>query len=128
MTEATSSPSDPNPPAAPALTGLSGGWQVEPSEVAAFVSAVQRVRDNLNTVFSQADQLTSPAYLPQLGTSPVGQSLTAKFTDRLSGGQGLLEQLNTALSHIDDFVATAERTAARYVGTDAGQADRLRAT
>jgi hypothetical protein len=128
MTDATSGLPGPDVPAAPALTGLSGGWQVEPSEVAAFVSAVAQVRDDLNAVFSQADQLTSPAYLPQLGTSPVGQALTAKFTDRLSGGQGLLEQLNTALNHIDDFVATAERTAARYVGTDADQADRLRAT
>jgi hypothetical protein len=124
MVDATSDPSG----EAPALTGLAGGWQVDPSQVAAFVSAVQQVRDDLNTVFGQVDQLTSPAYLPLLGTSPVGQALTAKFTDRLSGEQGLLPQLNAALAHLDDFVATAERTAAKYTGTDADQADGLRVT
>lgn len=124
MADATSTP----PAEAPALTGLAGGWQVDPSQVAAFVSAVQQVRDDLNAVFGQVDQLTSPAYLPLLGTSPVGQALTAKFTDRLSGEQGLLPQLDTALAHLDEFVATAERTAAKYTGTDAAQADGLRVT
>jgi hypothetical protein len=125
MTHPTTGPSNNTPPA---LTGLAGGWQVEPSQVAAFTQTVQQVRDDLDTVFGQVDQLTSPAYQPQLGTSPVGRALTAKFTDQVSGGQGLLARLDTALGQVDQFVATAEQTAARYVGADTASADGLRAT
>ncbi|HEY0803549.1 MAG TPA: hypothetical protein VGD84_00725 [Pseudonocardiaceae bacterium] len=110
------------------MTGSIGSaWQVDPSQVQAFARAVQQVRDNLNAVRGQVDQLAAPAYQPMLGTSPVGQALTAKFTDRVTGGEGLLAQLDTTLAHLDQFVATAEQAAANYVTTDTTAAESLRA-
>ena len=105
---------------------LAGGWQVWPGEVQHFRDAVTQVRAQLNTVFSQVDQLTGPDYQTQLGSSPVGGALAAKFGDRLSGGQGLLSYLNTALKNLDEFVSQAERTAAKYTEADQSAADGLR--
>lgn len=104
---------------------MSGGWQVWPGQVTAFANAVAQVRDDLNTVFQQVDQLTSPAYQAQLGNSPVGQALATKFSDRLSGGEGLLSQLNTVLTNLDQFVSAAEQTASRYADADAAAAKQL---
>jgi hypothetical protein len=109
-------------------SGIGSAWQVDPSQVRAFAQAVQQVRDDLNAVRGQVDQLAAPAYQPMLGTSPVGQGLTAKFTDRVTGQQGLLPQLDTTLAHLDQFVATAEQAAANYVTTDTAAAESLRAT
>ena len=108
------------------LSDLVGGWQVTPSQITKFASAVQQVRSDLDTVFRQVNQLTSPAYLPQLGSSPVGQALTQKFVDRLSGGQGLLSNLSTVLSNLDQFVANAEQAAAAYNETEQITTDSLK--
>lgn len=101
------------------------GWQVWPGQVTTFATAVQQVRDDLNAVFSQVDQLTSTAYHPQLGSSPTGQSLTDKFVDRLSGDQGLLTQLRAVLSNLDKFVSNAEHTANQYTQADSTAASGL---
>jgi hypothetical protein len=112
----------------PDITTLPGGWQVEPSQMTAFAAAVQQVRSDLNAVFQQANQLTSTAYQPQLGSSPVGQALAAKFMDRLSGDQGLLSNLNAVLNHLDQFVSNAEQSAAGYQQADSSTADTLKTT
>jgi len=94
------------------------GWQVWPGEVAEFREAVGQVRARLNALLSQAGELTGPAYQPQLGNNPVGNALAAKFADRISGGQGLLTYLNTALADLDQFVTGAEATVAKYTEAD----------
>lgn len=109
-------------------TGIANVWQVEPGQVREFAQAVQQVRDNLNAVRGEVNQLAAPAYQPMLGTSPVGQGLTSKFTDRVTGPQGLLAHLDTALAQLDQFVATAEHAATHYVSNDATSAESLRAT
>jgi hypothetical protein len=108
------------------LTDLHGGWQVWPGEVVEFATAVQQVRDDLNAVLQQVDQLTSASYQAQLGTSPVGTGLTAKFVNRLSGGEGLLANLGTVLQHLDDFVSNAGRSAAHYQEADQASAAGLK--
>ena len=110
------------------LSDLNGGWQVWPGQVSAFAQAVQQVRDDLDTVFQQVDQLTSPGYQAQLGNSPVGTALTAKFLDRLAGDQGLLANLDTVLTHLDQFVANAEQSASQYQEADQSAASGLKAT
>jgi hypothetical protein len=107
------------------LSDLPGGWQVSPDKVNAFASAVQQVRADLDAVFKQVDLLTSPSYQPQLGSSPVGQALTAKFVDRLSGDQGLLTSLSSVLTHLDQFVSNAEQSASQYQDADTSTADTL---
>lgn len=123
-------PVDPTAPLAPVqgneLTDLNGGWQVDPTQVTKFASAVQQVRSDLDAVFQQVNQLTSPSYLPQLGSSPVGQALTAKFVDRLSGGQGLLPNLSTVLTHLDQFVSNAEQAASHYIDTETSTTDNMK--
>jgi hypothetical protein len=108
------------------LSDLTGGWSVHPDQVKAFAAAVHQVRADLDAVFKQVDQLTSPAYLPQLGSSPVGQALTAKFVDRLSGGSGLLPNLSTVLNHLDQFVRNAEQAASGYQDSDESSAGTLK--
>jgi len=119
---APAGPVAPTAPLAPVqgneLTDLNGGWQVDPDQVSKFASAVQQVRNDLEAVFQQANQLTSASYQPQLGSSPVGVALTAKFVDRLSGGEGLLPNLSTVLTHLDQFVSNAEQAAAQYTDTE----------
>lgn len=119
---------DPTPYTPPSLAGLGDGWAVQPAQVHSFSQAVQQVRDALSKVAGEVELLTQPAYRPQLGTSPVGQSLTEKFVDRLSGDGGLLPQLNTVLSHVDEFVASAEAIAKHYNETDSAAADSLHHT
>ena len=102
----------------PELSDLNGAWQVVPDQVTNFASAVAKVRADLDTVVSQVDQFTSPSFQPQLGSSPVGQALSAKFLDRLSGEQGLLSNLNSVLNHLDQFVSNAEMSATQYQEAD----------
>ena len=113
---------------AAALSTMSGGWTVWPGQVVDFAASVQQVRADLDAVFRQVDQLTAPEYRPQLGSSPVGQALAAKFVDRLSGGQSLLSHLNSVLAELDRFVSQAEQTAARYTEADQAAAHGLRAS
>jgi hypothetical protein len=63
-----------------------------------------------------------------MGTSPVGSALSDKFTDRLAGANGLLDQLGVALTRMDEFVDSAEQTVARYRADDANAAHSLRTT
>lgn len=94
------------------------GWEVDDQQVRDFAAAVEDVRRNLNAVHDEVDALSSPEFQPMLGTSPVGQELAAKFTDRMTGPVGLRAQLQTALQRMDEFVASAERSAASYQQTD----------
>jgi hypothetical protein len=110
------------------LSDLNGGWQVSPAQVSAFAQAVQQVRDDLDGVFQQVDQLTSPSYQAQLGSSPVGTALTAKFLDRLAGSQGLLASLDDVLTHLDQFVSNAQQSAAQYQEADQSAASGLKST
>jgi hypothetical protein len=97
----------------------SGGWSVDPTQVQAFADAVADVRLQLDRVTGEVEELSTPAYAPMLGTSPVGQELAEKFTDRLGSEKGLRGQLNLAVSHMEEFVLAAEHTASTYQQVDA---------
>ncbi|GAA3063769.1 hypothetical protein [Actinokineospora globicatena] len=102
-----------------------GGWHVEPDQVREFAAAVEEVRADLNSIFAEVAELATPAYLPMLGTSPVGQELSEKFTERLAGETGLKGQLEEALRRMEEFVASAERSAAGYQDSDDNSAQRF---
>jgi hypothetical protein len=102
------------------------GWQVEPDQVREFASAVERVRANLDAVSREVVDLGDPSLAPMLGTSPVGQEMSEKFTDRLAGENGLKGQLQVALQRMEEFIASAERTVAAYEQTDADGASNMR--
>ena len=108
-------------------TGSSGGWQVDPAQVREFASAVDKVRGDLNRINNEVSSLASTA-TPMLGTSPVGQELSQKFTDRMGGDGGLRGQLQTALQRMEEFVSSAEQSAAGYQQTDADSAAGYRVT
>lgn len=110
--------------AAPDLSGLSGGWQVEPSQVRAFAAAVSEVRTGLEHLRRAANDLVATP--PLLGTSPIGDGLAAKFTDR-AGTEGLLGELTRVVEQVDAFIASAERTVTEYEERDATAAWSLRA-
>lgn len=99
----------------PDLSGLSGGWQVEPAEVRAFASAVYEVRQGINEIRRQTDELAADP--PLLGTSSIGYGLADKFIDR-AGPDGLLGELQGVLTQLEDFVNAAEQTAAEYQQKD----------
>ena len=61
-----------------------------------------------------------------LGTSPVGQELAEKFTDRMGSERGLRGQLNVALERMEEFISSAEKTASQYLQTDDDNASKLR--
>jgi hypothetical protein len=109
------------------VTGGSGGWQVDPAQVREFAAAVDKVRGDLNRISNEVSSLSTTA-TPMLGTSPVGQELSEKFTDRIGGDGGLRGQLQTALQRMEEFVASAERTAAGYQQTDDDSAAGYRVT
>ena len=111
---------DPN-----AFTGTSG-WQVDPAQVREFAAAVEEVRADLDAIFADVAELATPAYQPMLGTSPVGQELAEKFTERLGGPTGLRGQLEGALQRMEEFVASAEKSAAGYAQSDESSATRFR--
>ena len=95
-----------------------GGWQVEPEQVREFAAAVEQVRSDLQRITSEVAELSTPNYAPLLGTSPVGQELAEKFTDRMGSERGLHGQLTTALARMEEFIASAERSAAEYLQVD----------
>jgi hypothetical protein len=105
-----------------------GGWQVQPEQVKDFALAVAEVRGHFEALRRDAEELMHPSNSPRMGTSPVGSALSDKFTDRLAGADGLLDQLGVALGRMDEFVESAEQTVARYRGDDAAGADSLRTT
>ena len=98
--------------------GASGGWQVEPEQVRQFAAAVEQVRGDLEKVASEVADMSTPNALPMLGTSPVGQELAEKFTDRMGSEQGLHGQLTTALARMEQFISSAEQSAAQYMQVD----------
>ncbi|OLR90137.1 hypothetical protein [Actinokineospora bangkokensis] len=108
---------DPNA-AGPGAPRGAQGWQVDPAMVGEFAAAVAEVRADLDAIFADVAELSSPAYLPMLGTSPVGQELAEKFTERLGGESGLKGQLEQALARMQEFVASAEQSAAAYQQSD----------
>jgi hypothetical protein len=110
--------------AAPDLAGLAGGWRVEPAEVRTFAAAVADVRTYLEHLRRAAADLAADP--PLLGTSPVGDGLAAKFSDR-AGAEGLLGELTRVVEQMDAFVQSAERTVAEYEERDTTAARSLRA-
>ena len=104
----------------------SAGWAVDPAEVRAFADAVAEVRRHLDAVTREVEDLSTPDYAPLLGTSPVGQELAEKFTDRMGSERGLRGQLNLAVAHMEEFVLAAEHTAGTYLQVDADNATKNR--
>jgi hypothetical protein len=102
----------------PASTGMSGGWQVDPDRVRDFVAAVEQIRADLKAIRTEVDFLSSPTYVPMLGTSPVGRQMSEKFVDRMGSEDGLRGLLDTALKQVEEFVTSAEKTAASYQAHD----------
>jgi hypothetical protein len=98
--------------------GASNGWQVEPEQVRAFAAAVEQVRRDLEKISSEVSELSAPNAAPLLGTSPVGQELAEKFTDRLGSDRGLKGQLTEALARMEQFISSAEQSAAQYMQVD----------
>lgn len=103
----------------------STGWQVEPDQVRDFAAAVEQVRADLNAITREVSEMSGPAYAPMLGTSPVGRQLADKFNDRMGSERGLRGQLEVALKRMEEFVASAEKTAAAYQATDEDSAQGL---
>lgn len=108
--------------------GSGSGWQVEPEQVREFAAAVEDVRRDLDAIMADVAALSAPGLQPMLGTSPTGQELAEKFADRLSGETGLRGQLETALRRMEEFVASAEKSAQGYQGSDENAAQRFRFT
>lgn len=110
----------------PDASGPAGGWQVDPEQVRDFAAAVEQVRADLNSISKSVNEMSTPNYAPLLGTSPVGQQLAEKFTDRMGGDDGLRGLLDTALRRMDEFVASAEKTAVSYQAHDEDSATGMR--
>ena len=100
-------------------------WAVQPDQVRDFAAAVAQVKADLDAVTNEVAAMaqTSP---PMLGTSPVGKELAEKFTDRMGGEGGLRGQLQVALQRMEEFVASAQKTAAAYQQMDEDSAQGLR--
>jgi hypothetical protein len=98
--------------------GPAGGWQVDPAQVRDFAAAVDQVKADLDAISKEVNAMSTPDYAAMLGTSPVGQELSDKFADRMGAAHGLRGLLDTALKNMDEFVASAEKTAAGYQQTD----------
>jgi hypothetical protein len=107
-------------------TGSAGGWQVDAAQVREFAAAVEQVRADLDKISKTVNGMSTPNYAPLLGTSPVGQQMAEKFTDRMGAEHGLRGLLDTALKNVDEFVASAEKTAATYQATDEDRATGFR--
>jgi hypothetical protein len=110
----------------PDPAGSAGGWRVDPAQVRDFAAAVEQVRADLNAIFKEVNQMSTPNYAPMLGTSPVGQQLAEKFIDRMGSDGGLTGLLDTALKRMEEFVASAEKSAASYQATDEDNASGFR--
>jgi hypothetical protein len=107
-------------------TGSASGWQVDANQVRDFAAAVEQVRADLNRISKEVNEMSTPNYAPLLGTSPVGQQLADKFADRMGSEHGLRGLLNAALKNMEEFVSSAEKTAATYQQTDEDAAAGMR--
>ena len=101
-----------------APAGAGTGWQVDANQVRDFAAAVDQVRADLNRIAGAVNEMSTPDYAPLLGTSPVGQQLAEKFSDRMGSEHGLRGHLDVALAQVGDFVTSAEKTAASYLAMD----------
>jgi hypothetical protein len=101
-------------------------WQVEPEQVQAFAAAVEQVRADLAKISSEVAEMSTPNYAPLLGTSPVGQELADKFTDRMGSEQGLHGQLTAAITRMEEFIASAEKSAAQYQTVDGDNSSKFK--
>jgi hypothetical protein len=110
----------------PAASTAGSGFTVDPAQVKQFAAAVAQVRADLNRISTEVDNMSTPNYAPLLGTSPVGQELAEKFTDRMGSDYGLRGQLQLALQHMEEFVRSAELAAASYDGMNQDHADNMR--
>ena len=110
----------------PDVSTPGNGWTVDPAQVRDFAAAVEQVRADLNRISNEVNTMSTPNYAPMLGTSPVGQELAEKFTDRMGSEDGLRGLLDAALKRMDEFVTAAEKTAAAYVAHDEGSATGFR--
>lgn len=110
----------------PGATPAGTGWQVDPDQVRQFADAVSQVRAHLDAISKEVNQMSTPNYAPLLGTSPVGQQMAEKFSDRMGADHGLRGLLNQALKNVDEFVASAEQTVAAYEATDDDRATGFR--
>ena len=120
----SSVPAQPNATTKPASRG---SWQVDPDQLGQFAWAVERARDRLKEVQDRVDRMSTDAYTPKLGTSPVGIQLEAKFADRLDApldnpahptAGGLRSMLAEAMRRMDEFVSSAEAAAKAYQAHD----------
>jgi hypothetical protein len=107
-------------------SGSASGWQVDADQVRDFAAAVDQVRADLDKISKEVNEMSTPNYAPLLGTSPVGQELAAKFSDRMGAEHGLRGLLNQALKNVDEFIQSAEKTAAAYQASDQGSASGFR--
>ena len=106
--------------------GAGSGWQVDPDRVRDFAAAVEEVRAHLDVISREVTGMSTPDYAPMLGTSPVGQELAEKFSDRMGSADGLRGHLDTALANVENFVTSAEKTAASYLQMDGDSAQGYR--
>ena len=114
-------------PGAPVVDRVAAGdgWSVSPEQVRAFAAAVAQVKADIDAVQKEVAEFRDPALLPMLGTSPPARELSEKFADRIAGEAGLAGQLETALANLQDFVDSAETTAAKYQEVDGVSRDNL---
>ena|SRR2546430_14029534 len=99
-------------------SGSAPGWQVQPDQVREFAAAVDRVKADLSRISGEVDRMSTPDYAALLGTSPVGQELAEKFSDRMGSDYGLRGQLKQALDRVTEFIDSAQKTVAAYQQTD----------
>jgi hypothetical protein len=114
-------------PGAPVVDRVAAGagWSVSPEQVRAFAAAVAQVKADIEAVRKEVEEFRDPALMPMLGTSPPARELSEKFADRIAGDAGLAGQLETALANLQDFVDSAEKTAAKYQEVDGVSRDNL---
>jgi hypothetical protein len=106
--------------------GAAGQFTIDPAQLEDFRAAVEQVRADLNKISRDVDAMSVPGAIPMLGSSPVGEAMAEKFTDRLTSEFGLASQLRTALTRMEQFISSAELTVASYTQTDADHATDMR--
>jgi hypothetical protein len=112
--------------AAPA-DATSSGWEVDEERLTYFARAVEHARERLRQVQEQVERMRGASFTPRLGTSPAGQQLEQKFTDRLDSPLddpanpttgGLRPMLAEAMRRMEEFIAGAESAAKSYTELD----------
>jgi hypothetical protein len=134
MPEPTPAPEPNQPTAAPApdvskpansapSTAPPAGWELDDERIGEFTKAVDKARDMLKAVQSKVDAMRTDKFTPYLGTSPVGQQLEQKFSDRLDAPLdyperpstgGLRPMLDEAMRRMEAFIGGAEAAIKAY--------------